>query len=80
MQMKDSCKSNLDLHFLELDLQNLQSVKSAATDFIERECQLDLLTNDAGVSTSLKLSTNRLRATISLSFISSFTSVATIVN
>ncbi len=48
--MKASCKSNLDLHFLELDLQSLHSVKSAAADFMKRESQLDLLINNAGVS------------------------------
>ena len=51
MKMKESRTYDLDLHFLDLDLQSLQSVKSAAASFLERESQLDLLINNAGVST-----------------------------
>jgi NAD(P)-dependent dehydrogenase (short-subunit alcohol dehydrogenase family) len=39
----------LDLRFLQMDLQNLQSVKAAANSFRQRETRLDLLINNAGV-------------------------------
>jgi len=39
----------LDLRFLQLDLQNLRSVKAAAASFKERESRLDILINNAGV-------------------------------
>lgn len=39
----------LDLRFLELDLQNLKSVKAAAAAFKQREQRLDILINNAGV-------------------------------
>lgn len=39
----------LDLHFLELDLQDLKSVKAAATHFMALESRLDILINNAGV-------------------------------
>lgn len=48
--MKESSKLSLDLHFLEMDLQSLQSVKVAAEEFMKRESQLDLLINNASVS------------------------------
>ncbi|KAF5023478.1 hypothetical protein F66182_4478 [Fusarium sp. NRRL 66182] len=44
--------SNLDLHFLKLDLQDLQSVKSTAADFTARENRLDILINNAGIMAS----------------------------
>jgi retinol dehydrogenase 12 len=42
--------SSLNLHFLKLDLQDLQSIKTTATDFRQRETRLDVLINNAGVS------------------------------
>jgi retinol dehydrogenase-12 len=39
----------LDLRFLQMDLQNLKSVKAAANSFRQRETRLDLLINNAGV-------------------------------
>jgi NAD(P)-dependent dehydrogenase (short-subunit alcohol dehydrogenase family) len=41
---------DLDLHFLKLDLQDLQSIKDTAADFMSREHHLDILINNAGVS------------------------------
>lgn len=41
--------TKLDLHFLQIDLQNLSSVKAAATSFAQRESRLDILINNAGV-------------------------------
>ena len=40
----------LDLRFLQLDLQNLKSVKAAAAAFKQKEQRLDILINNAGVS------------------------------
>ncbi|KAK4692854.1 hypothetical protein P7C71_g4435, partial [Lecanoromycetidae sp. Uapishka_2] len=58
-QMKSSHKQNLDLHFLEIDLQSLQSVKSAADTFMKTETRLDLLINNAGImAVSFKLTTD----------------------
>jgi NAD(P)-dependent dehydrogenase (short-subunit alcohol dehydrogenase family) len=48
-KLKASSKLNLDLHFLEMDLQSLQSVKLAAAEFMKFESRLDLLINNAGV-------------------------------
>lgn len=46
----------LDLHFLKLDLQDLQSVKATAAEFMSKEPRLDLLINNAGVSPTVHLS------------------------
>ncbi|KAJ4251477.1 hypothetical protein NW762_011462 [Fusarium torreyae] len=43
---------DLDLHFLKLDLQDLQSIKSTAVEFMSREDRLDLLINNAGIMAS----------------------------
>lgn len=39
----------LDLHFLQIDLQDLRSVKAAAEHFMTLETRLDILINNAGV-------------------------------
>jgi NADP-dependent 3-hydroxy acid dehydrogenase YdfG len=39
----------LDLRFLQLNLQNLKAVKAAAVAFKEKEERLDILINNAGV-------------------------------
>src|SRR4051812_15288595 len=39
---KGSSNLNLDLHPLELDLQDLQTVKGASLSFIDKESRLDL--------------------------------------
>lgn len=58
-QMKASHKEDLDLHFLELDLQNLQSVKDAAATFMRTERRLDILINNAGImAVPFKLTTD----------------------
>lgn len=41
---------DLDLHFLKLDLQDMQSIKDTTADFMSRENRLDILINNAGVS------------------------------
>lgn len=48
--MKASSARPLDLHMLEMDLQNLRSVKDGAETFMKQESRLDLLINNAGVS------------------------------
>lgn len=48
--MKASSAGTLDLHMLEMDLQNLRSVKEGAERFMKQESRLDLLINNAGVS------------------------------
>lgn len=45
----------LDLHYLQLDLQDLASVKAAATLFMTLENRLDILINNAGVGSFYKL-------------------------
>ncbi|KAF4459474.1 reductase [Fusarium albosuccineum] len=42
----------LDLHFLKLDLQDLQSVKATAAEFMSKEPRLDILINNAGIMAS----------------------------
>lgn len=46
---KASGTTKLDLHFLQIDLQSLSSVKAAATSFAQQESRLDILINNAGV-------------------------------
>ncbi len=48
-QMNASSANSLDLHLLELDLQDLGSVKKGAEIFVKQESRLDLLINNAGV-------------------------------
>ncbi|KAK5988021.1 Equisetin cluster transcription factor eqxF [Cladobotryum mycophilum] len=43
--------AKLDLHFLQLDLQDLKSVKAAPEKFIREEPRLDILINNAGIMT-----------------------------
>lgn len=58
-QMKASHKEDLDLHFLEMDLQNLQSVKDAAKTFMTKETRLNILINNAGImAVPFKLTTD----------------------
>lgn len=40
----------LDVRFMQLDLQDLRSVKASARTFCEQESRLDILINNAGVS------------------------------
>ena len=51
-QMKASSEKPLDIHLLEMDQQNLKSVKDGADAFIRQESRLDLLINNAGVGLS----------------------------
>lgn len=53
--MKASCKVKLDLYPLDMDLQNLQSVKEGAEAFMRLESRLDILINNAGVCPFLSL-------------------------
>lgn len=48
-QKRDSNDQKLDLHFLELDLMNLNACKKAADDFLSKEDQLHILICNAGV-------------------------------
>ena len=48
-QMKTFSEKPLDLHMLEMDQQNLRSVKNGAESFMKEESRLDLLINNAGV-------------------------------
>ena len=56
-QMKASNAEPLDLHMLDMDLQNLATDKQAAEAFMTQESRLDLLINNAGVKTLKLLST-----------------------
>ncbi|KAL6824713.1 hypothetical protein J3E69DRAFT_381586 [Trichoderma sp. SZMC 28015] len=41
--------SGLDIHFLKLDLQDLQSIKTTTEEFSQKEPRLDILINNAGI-------------------------------
>ena len=51
-QMKTCSEKPLDLHMLEMDQQNLRSVKNGGESFMKEESRLDLLINNAGVRNS----------------------------
>ncbi|KAK3168921.1 hypothetical protein OEA41_005369 [Lepraria neglecta] len=51
-EMKASRKVKLDLHPLDMDLQNLHSVKEGADAFMRLESRLDVLINNAGACPS----------------------------
>ena len=65
-QMKASSDKPLDLHILEMDQQNLKSVKNGAEAFMKQESRLDLLINNAGVRGSQFQSQSQLRHIILL--------------
>lgn len=46
---QDANGQSLDLHFLQLDLMDLKTVKAAAEYFKTQETRLDILINNAGV-------------------------------
>ncbi|KAL8626217.1 hypothetical protein Q9189_008104 [Teloschistes chrysophthalmus] len=48
-RMKAATPTELDLHPLIMDLQNLKSVKEAGDTFMEKESRLDILINNAGI-------------------------------
>ncbi|KAH8803625.1 hypothetical protein F5884DRAFT_756894 [Xylogone sp. PMI_703] len=57
--MNELAKRALDLHFLQIDLQDLKSVKLAASEFMKLESHLDILINNAGIMTApFKLTIN----------------------
>lgn len=47
--MKETATVELDLHFLQIDLENLKTIKDAVHEFSKHEACLDLLINNAGV-------------------------------
>jgi len=50
-KMRQTCAGRkLDLRFLKLDLKDLKSVKATAVSFAQQESRLDILINNAGVS------------------------------
>ncbi|KAI8898432.1 hypothetical protein BC833DRAFT_525943 [Globomyces pollinis-pini] len=49
---KIKVETGKDVHFLQLDLQDLNNVKSAASTFIEKKIPLDILINNAGIMAS----------------------------
>jgi NAD(P)-dependent dehydrogenase (short-subunit alcohol dehydrogenase family) len=49
LRLNSDAARSLDLHALQMNLEALQSVKSAAEDFMRRESRLDILINNAGV-------------------------------
>lgn len=55
--MNERAGKELDLKFLQSDLQNLKSVKEAAEKFMTMEDRLDVLLNNAGVSADALVST-----------------------
>jgi NAD(P)-dependent dehydrogenase (short-subunit alcohol dehydrogenase family) len=48
-ELNQTAKKELDLHFLQMDLLDLRSVKAAAATFSAQEERLDILINNAGV-------------------------------
>jgi short-subunit dehydrogenase involved in D-alanine esterification of teichoic acids len=48
-ELQSTTEQKLDLHFLQLDLLDLKSVKAAAARFTQLESRLDILINNAGV-------------------------------
>lgn len=51
-KMKGS-QPTLDVRFLQFDLQDLESIKRATTEFMQKESRLDILINNAGVGYNL---------------------------
>ncbi|KAK0761492.1 hypothetical protein N5P37_006444 [Trichoderma harzianum] len=61
----------LDLHFLQIDLQDLKSVKAAAKHFLTLETRLDILINNAGVMTvPFKLTADGLETQWQVNYVS----------
>ncbi|KAH7134171.1 hypothetical protein EDB81DRAFT_657922 [Dactylonectria macrodidyma] len=73
-QMNQSADGKtLDLHFIQMDLQDLKSVKRAATHFLEQESRLDILINNAGVMTvPYKLTADGFETQFQVNYLSPF--------
>jgi retinol dehydrogenase-12 len=57
MHSKSNTDTKASLHFLQLDLASLDSIKAAAEEFKSKEERLDVLFNNAGVMDAPKGST-----------------------
>lgn len=80
VSMNQRSGKTLDLHFLQLDLQNLKSVKQAAETFMARESRLDVLINNAGImAVPYKLTTDGYESQFQVNYLAPFvfTSVLT---
>ncbi|CAH0014906.1 unnamed protein product [Clonostachys rhizophaga] len=79
-QMNTAVGRALDLHFLQMDLQDLQSVKLAATLFAHQESHLDILINNAGVMTvPFKLTKDGYETQIQVNFLALFVFTTTLL-
>ncbi|CAI6086781.1 unnamed protein product [Clonostachys chloroleuca] len=79
-QMNTAAGRSLDLHFLQMDLQDLQSVKLAATLFSHQESHLDILINNAGVMTvPFKLTKDGYETQIQVNFLALFVFTTTLL-
>ncbi|KAM0722725.1 hypothetical protein Q7P37_002166 [Cladosporium fusiforme] len=66
-------QKQLDLHFLQIDLKDLKSVKAAAAVFRTREPRLDILINNAGVmAVPFELTKDGYESTWQVNYLSPF--------
>lgn len=70
----------LDLRFLQLDLQNLRSVKAAAQTFMAMEDRLDVLLNNAGImSVPYKLTADGYESQFQVNYLAPFVLTAALM-
>lgn len=78
--MKRRAGKELDLRFLQVDLQNLKSVKQAAETFMRLEDRLDVLLNNAGImSVPYKLTGDGYESQFQVNYLAPFIFTSTLM-
>lgn len=65
--------NNDDIHFIKLDLEDLDSVRTFATEFSKKFSKLDILINNAGIATTKReLTKDRFEKTMGVNYLAHY--------